>query len=56
MAGGVINRKIMVKKEIMPQDEILTIPIGKPIYNTKVYIIILQKYCSLGIQGKMYFW
>ena len=51
---GVINRKIMVKKEIMPQDEILTIPIGKPIYNTKVYIIDSSgNIAPVGIQGEI---
>lgn len=51
---GVINRKIMVKREIMPQDEILTIPIGKPIYNTKVYIIDSSgNIAPVGIQGEI---
>jgi len=51
---GVINRKIMIKKEIMPQDEIQTIPIGKPIYNTKVYIIDSSgNIAPVGIQGEI---
>lgn len=51
---GVINRKIIVKKEVMPHDEILTIPIGKPIYNTKVYIIDSSgNIAPVGIQGEI---
>lgn len=51
---GVINRKIMIKKEVIPHDEILTIPIGKPIYNTKVYIIDSSgNIAPVGIQGEI---
>jgi len=51
---GVINRKIIIKKEVMPHDEILTIPIGKPIYNTKVYIIDSSgNIAPVGIQGEI---
>ncbi len=51
---GVINRKIIIKKEVSPHDEILTIPIGKPIYNTKVYIIDSSgNIAPMGIQGEI---
>jgi putative pyridoxal-dependent aspartate 1-decarboxylase len=51
---GVINRKIIVKKEVMPHDEIQTIPIGKPIHNTKVYIIDSSgNIAPTGIQGEI---
>ncbi|HEX3019817.1 MAG TPA: AMP-binding protein, partial [Chitinispirillaceae bacterium] len=52
---GVINRKIIIKKEEKPtDDEILTIPIGKPIHNTKIYIVdSIGNIAPIGIQGEI---
>lgn len=51
---GVINGKVMDKKESVPSDEHMSIPIGKPIYNTKVYIVDSMNHIApIGIAGEI---
>lgn len=51
---GIIKRKLSDKKDNPQIDDLLTIPIGKPIYNTKVYILdSLNNIAPIGITGEI---
>lgn len=51
---GIANRKVNIVHDNISNDEKFTIPIGKPIYNTKVYIVDSSgNIAPIGVSGEI---